>query len=375
MKKVLYLGYYDSKLNPRKCSPAASTMMKYVAGAVAESGYRCEIISPAISEKTLPEIKEDEDGYSVFYLPTYGVKRDALSKAISFVKRKRDLYKALLSRVDVDTVLIVYHSLAYIDVLRKIKKKIGVKIVLQVCEIYADVTQNERDRKKEMDWIQSADAYILSTEDLAKQLPIDKKTYTVCLGTYHVEKMLEMGVKRMRNVKHIIYAGTFDPRKGGVMAIQAAKYLTSDYHMHICGFGSHQQIQDIKALISEMDQNSRCCVTYDGCLHGEEYIRKIQSCDVGLSTQNPDAPFNGSSFPSKILSYMSNGLQVVSIRLPAIVSSPVGKYIFYYDRQDPRALADAIVQASSQMEDLDMRSVLNELNLGFCKNIIKILET
>lgn len=159
------------------------------------------------------------------------------------------------------------------------------------------------------------------------------------------------------------------------MAIQAAKYLTSDYHMHICGFGSHQQIQDIKALISEMDQNSRCCVTYDGCLHGEEYIRKIQSCDVGLSTQNPDAPFNGSSFPSKILSYMSNGLQVVSIRLPAIVSSPVGKYIFYYDRQDPRALADAIVQASSQMEDLDMRSVLNELNLGFCKNIIKILET
>lgn len=376
MKKVVYLGYYDSPENPRHCSPAASTMMRYVAGAMAESGYEVEIISPALTDEVLPELLEKENNFAVRYLPSYGVKNHFFHKVKNKIIRKQNLYNSLLNEMKTGAILVVYHSMAYIDVLKRIRKENEVKLILQVNEIYADVTQNKKERKKEMKWINSADAYIFSTEELSKQIMSTQKKYAVCLGTYCSEKKVERKEeeKMSKNVE-VIYAGTFDPRKGGGIAIKAASYLPANYHMHICGFGNSQQIDEIKALISEINRTCACNVSYDGCLHGEEYLRKVQSCDIGLSTQEPGAAFNSTSFPSKILSYMSNGLSVVSIRLPVIESSPVGKYMFFYDNQSPEEVAKAIVRASDTSNCRDMQSVLDELNAGFCENIKEIFET
>ena len=38
-----------------------------------------------------------------------------------------------------------------------------------------------------------------------------------------------------------VYAGTYDPRKGGVLAaVAAGQYLDDKYHIHIIGFGDEQ---------------------------------------------------------------------------------------------------------------------------------------
>ena len=50
-------------------------------------------------------------------------------------------------------------------------------------------------------------------------------------------------------------------------------------------------------------------------------LKFIQKCQIGLCTQNIDAAFNTTSFPSKILSYMSNGLEVVGVNIAAIKNS------------------------------------------------------
>ena len=71
-------------------------------------------------------------------------------------------------------------------------------------------------------------------------------------------------------------------------------------------------------------------------------ISFLQKCDIGLSLQNPEASFNMTSFPSKILSYLSNGLRVVSIRIPAIEQSSVGDLLYFYDIQTPEAIANRI---------------------------------
>ena len=129
----------------------------------------------------------------------------------------------------------------------------------------------------------------------------------------------------------------------------------------------------MKDLISEVSKKSVATVTYDGLLSGEEYIRFIQSCDIGLSTQNPDAAFNATSFPSKILSYMSNGLRVVSIRIPAIEGSAIGKYMYYYDKQTPEEIAKAIM-AVDLNDDYNGRQVISKLDAEFSYDIAKLME-
>lgn len=65
-----------------------------------------------------------------------------------------------------------------------------------------------------------------------------------------------------------------------------------------------------------------------------------------MSTQDPSAAFNSTSFPSKILVYLANGLKVVSIRIPAIEQSAVVDSLVFYDKQTPEKIAEAILSAS-----------------------------
>ena len=138
------------------------------------------------------------------------------------------------------------------------------------------------------------------------------------------------------------------------------------------GFGSEEDKQNLLKTIEDVSKKTECTVTYDGLKSGEEYIRFIQSCDIGLSTQNPDAAFNATSFPSKILSYMANGLRVVSIRIPAIESSAIGDYMYYYDRQTPEAIAKAIMQVDLN-DGYNGREIISKLDKKFTKEIAELI--
>ena len=214
-----------------------------------------------------------------------------------------------------------------------------------------------------------ADTYIFSTELLKEKLNTSGKPDVTIYGTYNVEQKL---TKKFSDGKiHVVYAGTFDPRKGGAAAAAAAAaYLPNNYHVHICGFGNEKQIENMKKMVNKNNANhSVARLSYDGLLKGETYLRFLQSCHIGLSTQNPNASFNGTSFPSKILSYMSNGLSVVSIRIEAIERSAVGKYINYYDVQTPEEIAKAILEATPTNSN---QQVISELDEKF-KNDIQTL--
>ena len=77
---------------------------------------------------------------------------------------------------------------------------------------------------------------------------------------------------------------------------------------------------------------------------GDEYKGFIQSCHIGLSTQNPEKGFNDTSFPSKVLSYMVNGLQVVSVEIPVLTSSGVNTMISYCADNSGKEVAGAILK-------------------------------
>lgn len=345
MGKVFYLGYYGMAGDGRVAPLAGVTMMDYVSGAIRRAGCECVIVSPAQAfEKRPTEAVRLEDGREVVFLPSRkpANRKNLLKRAWLKAWRQIALYRELDRLVKEGDTLLVYHSLAYVGALRRLRRRKRFTLVLQVCEIYADVLEDGKKRKRELEWIDEADAYIFSTGQLEQILNKRKKPFAVCLGTYRTEERL-VGREGGGNVIHVLYAGTFDPRKGGAQAAAAAAaFLPSDYHVHVIGFGSDLEVERMKRQIEDLAKSSPCAVSYDGCLSGKEYLKFIQRCDIGLSTQNPDAAFNATSFPSKVLSYMSNGLHVVSVRIPAIEDSPVGDLITYYDRQTPEEIAEAI---------------------------------
>ena len=370
-----YFGYYadSARLDKKKGALAAINKMDYIADVIANVVGSTEIISflsPSGGSKKSERI-ELRNGVSVRYFDLKSYK----NRIVRVVSRFFDKLKFLLwiiKNVEKDEPVIVYHSLGYFNLINIAHKLKKFKLIYEVEEIYADVIGNKRLRKHEIKVLKSADAYIFPTKLLSDLINESGKPEAFIHGTYKVEHNREVSFNDGKI--HIVYAGTFDPRKGGALAaVSAAELLSSKHHIHIIGFGGDEDIKNIKERIDEVSKISKANITYDGLLSGEEYVKFIQSCDIGLSTQNPDAAFNDTSFPSKILSYMANGLRVVTVRIPAIESSAVGRDVYYYDEQTPQAIAEAIMKIDLN-DGYDGRKRIKELDNKFQVDVKGIWE-
>lgn len=384
MSELKYIAYYSDpdESKYRKAAPSADTKIDYIVSVLMREGCNIKVISKCGVEKCESILKYDEDyaieknGTMVHFVPSLTSKFRSLrffTRIYTNLKINRLIKKECLNT---DCKILIYHSLGMCSIIKYLKKH-KKSFTLEVEEIYSDVMakKKKQNREKEDFMFSAASSYIFSTELLNREINSGNKPYVVCNGTYNTtQKLVEEKIFDDKDKNHCVYAGTFDPRKGGVTAaISAAEFLSENYHMHILGFGNEEETKSMKDLISEVSKKSVATVTYDGLLSGEEYIRFIQSCDIGLSTQNPDAAFNATSFPSKILSYMSNGLRVVSIRIPAIEGSAIGKYMYYYDKQTPEEIAKAIMAVNVQ-DDYDGREIVSGLDAEFCCDIANLME-
>lgn len=379
-----YIGYYDVDSNGREkrsLSLAARNKMTYIANTISEF-EPVEIISPSVVTGRISDCGRDEkisDYVTLRLFPSLGRKNVIIGKIGTHVTKLLFLFH-LTTHIQKGETVIAYHSLGYCKALYFLKKILPFRLILEIEELYGDVTGDEKARYWEFRLSKQADGYIFPTQLLSQLINTEKKPEVIIHGTYQLESDRKCNIfgsnlqEKKAEIVHVVYAGTLDPRKGGaVAAAAAAEFLPKNYHIHILGFGSAQEIQNMKDLITDIASRSEAKVSYDGLLSGEDYIRFIQSCDIGLSTQNPDAAFNATSFPSKILSYMANGLRVVSIRIPAIEQSAVGDQLYYYDQQTPEEIAKAIL-AVDMDATYDSRKCIKELDREFCTQLGVLLK-
>ncbi len=366
-----YIAFYDclqNKEENRNYVLAATNKIDYICHALNSVGESVELVSASATKgKTNCKEKKIEMKYGNTLKLFYSLGRGNKGKNVLgrfFIKVCMFFY--LLIKLKKDEPVIVYHSLAYMRLISLLKKIKKFSLILEVEEIYADVLGSSKKKKDEMKFFEKADAYIFPTILLDELINKERKPYVLIHGTY--------GVEPNRNVSfnddkiHVVYAGTFDPRKGGCVAAEAAEFLSDKYHVHILGFGTAEEISSVKDIVERTNAKSGASVTYDGLLSGEDYIQFLQKCQIGLSPQNPDADFNGTSFPSKILSYMSNGLRVVTVRIPAIEGSAVGNDLYYYNEQSPEEIAKAIMQIDLS-DGYNGREKIQELDRKFCENL------
>lgn len=376
-KIVKYIGYYDTNENSeenRSYSLAATTKMDYICKALNRNDYKVLIVSPSrTSNKRFykgKHLKINENTVLKLF-PTFPW-GNKLQKCFSLLAGDFMLFWYLITQVKKNEVIMVYHSLGFRNVINLAKKIKGFKVILEVEEIYQDVVSCSKYTKKvEYRAFKNADKFIFPTELLNKKINTKNKPYTLIHGTYQVEE--DRGVRFDDDKIHVVYAGSFEPKKGGALAAAAAEFLPENYHVHIIGFGSKEQIKNIQDTVININKKSKATVSYDGLLKGEDYIRFLQKCHIGLSTQNPDAEYNDTSFPSKILSYMANGLRVVTVRIKAIEKSAIGNDVFYYEEQKPEAIAE-VVKKIDITESYDSREIIRRLDEKFVSNIQKLME-
>ena len=378
-RMIQYLSYYGNEKcrEKRAYVLAATNKIDYITAAIQACGDRVEIISMSPSQgRAAKAYTYDNGGTAVHMLASLDTSFK-LWRPVNRLLMHLQLLLYLL-RQEKSARILVYHSLGYMKTVAFAKKIRRFHLILEVEEIYGDVTGDAKTVAREMAFFPLADSYIFPTQLLDEKINTAKKPSVIIYGTYKVEadrncKFDDDEIHRhnKRGI-HCVYAGTFDPRKGGaIAAAAAAEYLPDNYHVHVLGFGSDEDVRKMKDLIAEISNRSDAKVTYDGLLSGEDYIRFIQSCDIGLSTQNPDAAFNATSFPSKILSYMANGLRVVSIRIPAIERSAVGNEVMFYNEQTPEAIAAAILKV--ELGGRDSKAVIEQLDLKFKEELARLI--
>lgn len=375
---IYYIGHYNCEQiasEKRLASPPAMNKMGYVISVLSQiTAQKAVVVSPCRTELNCYVKGGTHDLYENVSLKTFDSFRgkNKILRALNDMWLKIQLFLFLMTHVKPDDTVMVYHSLALMKIVRKLKKKKKCNLIIEVEELYSDVKEDHVLRKKELDYLQIADKYIMITELLNQEVNRDNKPRIISHGTYRT--VPHYGQKFNDGKKHIVYAGSFNPVKGGAYsAIDAAAYLDETYVLHVLGKGTPADTDAVLRKIEQVSQNSKCQIVFDGYKTGKEFDTFIQSCHIGLSTQQPDGKYNASSFPSKILMYMSNGIPVVSVRIPAVDTSNVKEYIFYYDTPTAQDIATAIMQVPTE-NSCDSSTRLNELHEDFLREMRTFLK-
>lgn len=375
-RSIKYISFFDTQDSEvkRNYVTSASNKLEYIAKTIASTGRKVEIVSMSQVQEERFQIYPSEYKQIakdiMLRLPFSWGCRNIILKKLKVVWNLVNMFFYLLLHCGKKDTVVVYHSLGYFNIIYWVKKIRNFRLVLEVEEIYSDVSQmSDYWRNLEFKMFDIADAFILSNDLLDAKINKYKKTSVVIYGTYQV---VPKCVDKFNDGKiHAVYAGIFDPNKGGAqIAISAAEFLPENYHIHICGFGSYVDIESIKRQIIEAQKKSKAIITYDGLKKGIEFIQFLQKCHIGLSTQKPEGDYNETSFPSKVLTYMANGLSVVSIKIPVLEKAAIADALLYYEEPTGESLADAILLCNFTMSQ---RVLLKELNLKFMDDIKALL--
>lgn len=376
INEIKYIGFYElnGSNSNRVCSIAATNKMNYICSAINCAGFPVNIISPSwignkskIKWEKQKEVKINESTKVTFCpsFKSYGKFTLSLKIIISLIW----LFLYLIFYTKKNEKVIAYHVPWISLPIRLAKFFKQFKLFLEVEEVYSDVmVVNSIFTRWEKKLLNVADTYLFSTDLLRDRLET-KKPSLIIYGVYDVKEQLSEPIYDGKI--HLVYAGIIDSnKKGAFNALAASQYLPNKYKLHIIGFG---EIEKLCSLIKELNSTNDCEVLYNGTLYDSEYIKYCQSCHIGLSTQIMEGDYLVSSFPSKILSYLSMGLHVVSCKIPCVEKSSIGDLVNFYCDDSPRNIAEAIM-AVDLTKPFDSRKILKELNEDFIRNIQMLLK-
>lgn len=353
MKTIYYLGAFRSEhieeRNPQG-SMAEDNKMKYIIDTMKDFGYCVIVISILTSLKqgfNRRKICKIDSQETHVYLESLDTSKYGISK-VAVLLRLFWLFCFLTKNLKKDDTLLVYHSQLFSIPVRLAKKLRGFRFILEIEEIFYMDDRNPKDvRRKgiEEDQIDAADGYLVACRLLAEKVNPSKDAVIIYGGLNVPPKYSE---RFCDGRIHIVYAGGIDSLRNVSLAVEAMKYLNSNFVLHILGYGDDDKIMLLRQQISQVNlliNEER--VIFHGSLCGKAYDAFLQQCNIGLNLQMIGSSIEGFAFPLKISSYFGRGLNVVSSRLVSVENSPFAEKITFYEENTPCSIASAITLAKN----------------------------
>lgn len=198
-----YLVYYDTPANKaenRGYSPAAAAKIDYMCAVLNRLGVPVELISASVTGNRkgcggklvwLPE----KTCLKLF--PCMGIGK-LTKRLLGRLLFQLQLFFYLLFHIRKGEPMLVYHSLGYAGMLRLLRKLKKFRLILEVEEVYGDVSGQEWDRRKEFRLFSVADAYVLPTQLLNETINPGKKPYVLSTEPIRQSRTGAAGCLRIR---------------------------------------------------------------------------------------------------------------------------------------------------------------------------------
>ena len=234
-----------------------------------------------------------------------------------------------------DQIIVLYHSYLWIFLIPLLKLT-KAKIILQVNEIFYNAGSHKSYIYKALErkMFSIVDAFIISSKEVLPFInisPVNKKIIGEIPGP--IIKPLLSSNPSSGNKTRLVYAGIIDSnnKRGAFISIDLAKKLDdSNYQIDIYGYGDNQSLNMLITEIKTNNKISRSKVNFHGSVPPKNLPNILKKYDIGLAIQDRRASFSESSFPSKILTYMSAGLSVIATPTSAVLSWDHKDLIYVY---------------------------------------------
>jgi glycosyltransferase involved in cell wall biosynthesis len=139
---------------------------------------------------------------------------------------------------------------------------------------------------------------------------------------------------------HFLYAGSLDSPRGIDLLLKTIPLLPdSGWRLDIAGSGP------LESKVLQLLENSTFAkkVLFHSALDSQACSQLMDEADIGLNLQISGNPISQVTFPSKLFSYLSSGLLVISSKASE-VEAILGKACLYLSQETPEALADLMTR-------------------------------
>ncbi|MDD9148845.1 glycosyltransferase [Sporolactobacillus sp. CQH2019] len=378
-RKIKYIGYYDLLYDgkqKRLFSLAAAKKMDYLCDVLNKLQYSVEIVSPSyITGKsgayTAASHQYIHKGVELTLTPSCGA-RNKIVRIFRVLLAKLWLFVYLIKHCRKNEKILVYHNYELslpILLAQKIKK---FNILLEIEEQYSMVWKLTRFQKRKENMLLKAggDQCLVVSESLCDKLGIKKGI--ISYGNYRVYSG-EIAPKGNNNTILLIYTGSIDKVKGSAfIAAETMRYLPNNYYLILTGNITKSDERDFFRVINNINREYGSRAEYKGVLNDSEYQRLLLSADIALNPQK-EGEFGSYLFPSKILTYLTHALPVVSTRGESIVKSQVAEYITFSDKFTAESMAQAILTVDFE-KSKNVRQKLKQMNGNFVAQIGELIK-
>lgn len=369
-----YICEYPSIPDDNKREYSLSTVNKvnYIVSVLNQIGEKIEIISPAIckGKKACRGNRCNVSNDLTIILSPSIPHKTKLGYYLSHFFTKIWMLFFLLKNCKKGEIVFSYHGIIKIPFIKIAIRLKKIRIVLEVEEIYSKTNNKANNTMRfnlEKSMIAKSSAYIFASKELATNYS-SGKPFVIATGAYTLSKRV---VERLNDSKiHIVYAGLIQKDKAAFRCLKMAKYLNNKYVLHIIGYGDYDSIELLNDRI--IKESYGCRVVFDGIKNGEDYIKYLQQCHIGLCPLDDDKEFQNACFPSKITSYISNGLLVLTTKNEVLENSVYSPLIVFSD-PTPEAFANKIKSINYKYDDSNGRKIVRELDQNFKNDILRML--